>query len=609
MTTLDAIAYAVNVENQGSNLVGDHASGVGTLTVTSVYNFPATGSVDINGDIYEYTAVDELANTLTLSGTTTASYVDGDRVELSPASPIWYATVVVGSDQPGFNAMVPIHLVPFLAEGFWADGIPVILESIEAGEYQWQVVATPGQQPVYDARSAPIVVSNADGESATVSAPGFQTHTNNPVPVRTIAAGAYAGVAVDGTYVYGIHNDASHIDYIRKFDPSTGVEVVSGFPIAGTPTFEDYTLTTDGTYVYVVDSSTKDIRKYNATTGVEVVSGFPIAGTFVDALATDGTYLYAIDSSADIRKYSAATGVEDTGGDFPLVGSYKFGLATDGTHLFAIDSANDIRKFSVATGVEDTADDFPIAGSFVFIAVGGGSLYATDSSGGSYDIRKYDVTTGVEQTDGGFPIEGPLPRGLAVNDPYICAVDAYADIRVFNNADGYESTHTDSADGTFNGHAANVSDLNAAGDITGSGKLAVDGSASLPLLGNSDQKMLTANAVPTSTTNVTMPSLDMTFSVSGVSDVVWVRCHAAVTIGVANTINIIELLIDGVAQAAQLWTRANAVNNIITGAQEWRLTGLAAGSHTIAFRTRNTAAATSATVNVGPTSASYWTTT
>lgn len=152
---IDAIAYAVNVENQGSNLDGDHASGVGTLTVTSVFNFPEVGSLDINGDVYAYTAIDDELNTITLSGVTTADYLDGDRVELSPAYPVWYATVVVGSDQPGFNAMVPIHLVPFLAEddggSVFVDGIPVQLEPIAAGEYQWQVVAAPGRQPTYNA--------------------------------------------------------------------------------------------------------------------------------------------------------------------------------------------------------------------------------------------------------------------------------------------------------------------------------------------------------------------------------------------------------------------------------------------------------------------------
>jgi hypothetical protein len=124
--------------------------------------------------------------------------------------------------------------------------------------------------------------------------------------------------------------------------------------------------------------------------------------------------------------------------------------------------------------------------------------------------------------------------------------------------------------------------------------------------GSSDQKELSASPNPTSTTNVTMPSLDMTAQIRSTSDVLWVDICAEVDINTAGTINVIEVLIDGVAEGVQLRTEASAGNNRGSGYKKWRKTGLSAGAHTIEFRTRNLAGSTSATITATMTSASYW---
>lgn len=122
----------------------------------------------------------------------------------------------------------------------------------------------------------------------------------------------------------------------------------------------------------------------------------------------------------------------------------------------------------------------------------------------------------------------------------------------------------------------------------------------------SDQKTLISAANPTSTANVSMTDLNMSFTVTGTDDVVWVDIDAVVGILTANGTNEIELLVDGVANTKLLVTRAD--NNIlrVSGYKKWRLTGLAAGTHTIAFRTRSGAAATNTTVLATATGASYW---
>lgn len=122
--------------------------------------------------------------------------------------------------------------------------------------------------------------------------------------------------------------------------------------------------------------------------------------------------------------------------------------------------------------------------------------------------------------------------------------------------------------------------------------------------GTSDQLVLSASPTPTSTTNVTMPSLDMAPVIRSTSDVLWVDISAEVLINTGGTINVIEVLIDGVAEGVQLRT-AGAANDRISGHKRWRKTGLSAGAHTVAFRTRNTAGSTSATVVATMSSASY----
>lgn len=117
-----------------------------------------------------------------------------------------------------------------------------------------------------------------------------------------------------------------------------------------------------------------------------------------------------------------------------------------------------------------------------------------------------------------------------------------------------------------------------------------------PLLATT-QTVLTANAAPTSTANVAMPSLDQTITSPGVYAQFAVEMDADVTITNADSVNLIELLVDGVAQPTQLLSSGAGAGTRISGHKKWVLTGLAQGDHALTFRTRNTTASSGARVN------------
>jgi sugar lactone lactonase YvrE len=142
-------------------------------------------------------------------------------------------------------------------------------------------------------------------------------------------------------------------------------------------------LTTDGTNLYVTDSSNNLIRKIAISTGI--VTTFAGSGHIGSAdgagaaasfnapgpITTDGTSLYVVDRTSDlIRKIVIATGEVTTlagsgssGKSDGIGAAASFnqpeGLATDGTYLYVADTSNKlIRKVVIATGEVTT-----IAGS------------------------------------------------------------------------------------------------------------------------------------------------------------------------------------------------------------------------------------------------------
>jgi hypothetical protein len=109
------------------------------------------------------------------------------------------------------------------------------------------------------------------------------------------------------------------------------------------------------------------------------------------------------------------------------------------------------------------------------------------------------------------------------------------------------------------------------------------------------QVACSSNATATSTANVTIPGFSVTVTSPGVS-AVWMVEMDVKWATAAGTSSIIELLVDGVAQTAQM-TQNTGVLDSLSAHNKWRITGLSSGLHTFTARVRNTAASTTAVVS------------
>jgi hypothetical protein len=118
-------------------------------------------------------------------------------------------------------------------------------------------------------------------------------------------------------------------------------------------------------------------------------------------------------------------------------------------------------------------------------------------------------------------------------------------------------------------------------------------------VGWSSSKGCTSDAVPTSTTNVTVAGLSETITVTSTDDVWAVVLDPDVTLtGTVATVCFVELLVDGAAYGAQMLfgAPANAVGTRIPGSKTYRVTGLSPGPHTLTVRTRMQASSSQANI-------------
>ncbi|MDO8263061.1 MAG: Ig-like domain-containing protein [Gallionella sp.] len=237
------------------------------------------------------------------------------------------------------------------------------------------------------------------------------------------------GITTDGVNLY-VADTINH--KIRKIVIATGaVTTLAGSGTAGAvdatgtaASFNGpYGITTDGTSLYVSDTSNHKIRKIVIVTGVvTTLAGSGTVGA-VDAtgtaasfngpfdITTDGASLYVADAyNHKIRKIVIATSAVTTLAGSGVTGAvdgtgtaasfnYPYGITTDGTSLYVGDSSNQkIRKIVIATGAVTTlagsgaigaTDGTGTAASFYFpvnITTDGASLYVVDTANNK--IRK-----------------------------------------------------------------------------------------------------------------------------------------------------------------------------------------------------------------------------
>lgn len=182
-----------------------------------------------------------------------------------------------------------------------------------------------------------------------------------------------AGITTDGTnlYVTDIYNGT-----IRKIVISSGVVTTlvgansgsaNGYG-TGAQFYGPSAITTDGTNLYVADTQNHTIRKIVISSGlVSTLAGTALANGSTDGtgsaaqfklpagITTDGTNLYVADTSNHtIRKIVISSGVVTTiAGTAGTIGStdgtgtaanfkYPAGITTDGNNLYVVDTYNNI---------------------------------------------------------------------------------------------------------------------------------------------------------------------------------------------------------------------------------------------------------------------------
>jgi len=221
------------------------------------------------------------------------------------------------------------------------------------------------------------------GSSGSANGTGTSASFNDP-----------SGITTDGTNLY-VTDLVNHL--IRKIVISTGaVTTVAGTGSSGsangTGTSASFNgpsgITTDGTNLYLADFNNHLIRKIVISTGaVTTVAGTGSSGSangtgtsasfnLPYGITTDGTNLYVVDTSNHlIRKIVISTGavttVAGTGSSGSANGTgtsasfyYPGGITTDGTNLYVGDGNNHlIRKIVISTGAVTTVAGTGSSGS------------------------------------------------------------------------------------------------------------------------------------------------------------------------------------------------------------------------------------------------------
>jgi hypothetical protein len=276
-----------------------------------------------------------------------------------------------------------------LPSGVTTDGINIYIADVGNQLIRQIVIAT----------GATTTIAGDGNGSGVVNGTGTQATFMAPV-----------GITTDGINIY-VADWAGHT--IRQIVIAThAVTTLAGNPsssgfvngVGAAATFDSpWALTTDGVNVYVADSGNNVVRQIVIATGaVTTLAGSGALG-FDDGAATtasfnnprgittDGTNVYVADTTNNmIRQVAIATGAVTTlAGSFGPFGSddgtgpaaqfnAPSGITSDGTHLYVGDSSNNtIRQIVIATAVVTTLAGNANASSGAVDATGAAARFST----------------------------------------------------------------------------------------------------------------------------------------------------------------------------------------------------------------------------------------
>lgn len=175
---------------QGSALVASAGIGASVLLVGDAADFTG-GSLLLNDVVYPYTAVDYTTNTITLTGTLSATAAEDDPVYTVPSSVTYIATVSIADADDPISARVPFGMTSVLPEGQRETALREVV-AVELVNGEWRIKELLGEgtglvQPdAYDPATIPVP---ADGIPPATA------------PTVTISPLGYSGVLIRWTAV------------------------------------------------------------------------------------------------------------------------------------------------------------------------------------------------------------------------------------------------------------------------------------------------------------------------------------------------------------------------------------------------------------------------
>ena len=167
------------------------------------------------------------------------------------------------------------------------------------------------------------------------------------------------GITTDGTYLYVVDRSDGHV-YVytlagaRQSSREFGLHNSNSDPDG---------ITTDGTYLYVVDDGDDHVYVYTLAGARQSSREFALhsSNSSPDGITTDGTYLYITDNSvpAHVYVYTLAGARQSTREfDVASANGHPFGLTTDGTYLYVVDwGDNKVYVYTIA-GAQQSAREF-----------------------------------------------------------------------------------------------------------------------------------------------------------------------------------------------------------------------------------------------------------
>jgi hypothetical protein len=248
------------------------------------------------------------------------------------------------------------------------------------------------------------------------------------------------GLTTDGTNLY-VADKNNH--RIRKVVIATGVTTTLAG--SGTQGFTDGTgtaaklenpryITTDGTYIYLSDSSNDCVRKIHITTGV--VKTIVISSSLLNdprGLVVYNNMLYVLNNNSDrLRQIDLSTNTVST---ITTTGSISFStprnMTIQGTDLYIADSgADEILKTTIGTwvltsfvgssaGYSDETGNGAKFRDLEGMTTDGTNLYIADT--GNHNIRKITVPGGVVTTLAGQTLASASNSGYTNSSTYTTA--------------------------------------------------------------------------------------------------------------------------------------------------------------------------------------------